>query len=127
MTTPRAQLVELLQAVTPDTLDVLPYARTISQPPRTTVMVRVDEVTPSTVAPSTHREYGFVLVLIAGTNVHGDADVELDDALEDLLHAIDTAPPGKLPRWSSAKRGTYEDVAPAYEVTLTQTSVKKGS
>lgn len=127
MTTPRAQLVELLEGVTPDTLDVIPYARQIPQPPKTTVMVRVDKVTPSPVAPSTHREYGFVLVLIAGTNVDGAADDELDDALEDLLHAIDTAPAGKLPRWSSADRGTYEETAPAYEVTLTQTSVKKES
>lgn len=52
----------------------------------------------------------------------GDADEALDDALDVVLAAIDTAP-GLL--WTDAERGVWDDTYPGYKITLTVTTSKE--
>lgn len=94
---------------------VIPYMRDLDPPAKPTVMVRIDEVVPSPF-PQVWRIYRFALVLIPTMTKVGDADEELDALLEDVLYAVDQ-PTNDL-TWSAAKRATFEDKYPAYEVTL---------
>lgn len=101
---------------------VIAYARNIDPPQVPTVLVRVDEVSPSVPSrdnpiPNAWRTYGFALVLVPSTSEPGTADDELDALLEDVLYAIDQH--DRL-TWTKATRGTYQDTTyPAYEVALT--------
>ena len=118
MTLPRALILTALTALTPDH-NLIGYGRDIT-PTRTTVMVRVDEVTPT--ADALARKYTAALVLVTPrTDPNGPADDDLDTLLEDVLYVVDNAAGLS---WTTAKRGTYTTsdgipVCPAYEVTIT--------
>lgn len=113
--TARTELVTELTATLPTSILVLPYARGIDPPTKPTVMVRVDQVTPSS-NPQAQRDYQFALVLIATKTEAGPADDELDGLLEDVLYELDKST--KI-NWTTAERATYEEKFPAYEVTVT--------
>lgn len=104
-------------------VDVVGYARQIDAPARSTVMVRVDEVRPSRI-PSAWRDYDVALVVIAAATAVEAGEDELDAALEDVLHALDSS---TSLTWTAAKRAVYADTNPAYEVALTVTVNKEES
>lgn len=116
MGTPRAEVVAVLTAALPAAVTVIPYARNIDVAGQGTVMVRVDEVTPSP-QPQALREYKFALVLVVEQTVTGDDD--LDALLEDVLHALESrdVPNGIV--WTTVTRATFEEKFPAYQVNLT--------
>jgi len=121
--TARAQVAGLLvEAFTGRAdVDVMPYARQVDAPPRSLVMVRVDEVRPSG-HPGAWRDYDLALVVIAAQTTAGAGDDELDAVLEDVLHALDTA---TALTWTTAKRAVYNETQPAYEVALVVTVTKE--
>ncbi|CCH79084.1 hypothetical protein BN12_40054 [Nostocoides japonicum T1-X7] len=119
--TARAAVADLLTEHLPDDVDVIPYARNIDSPARSTVMLRLDEVTPG--VASGLGTYTFALLLIAAKTSPGPADDELDALLEDVLYALDRLSDAGV-TWSSARRATYEDKNPAYEVTTAVTVSK---
>lgn len=124
--TPRQLVTELLEAGLPEGIVVLPYARDGVVPASTTVMIRVDSVTRAPEAPIAHRRYTYAVIVVAAqVDDHGAADDELDGALEDVLHVIETSP--GLPMWTSAERAVYGESTqlPAYEITLTVTHSKE--
>lgn len=118
MTLPRALILTALNTLTAEH-HLIGYSRDIT-PTRTTVMVRIDEVTPTVDAIA--RKYTAALILVTPlTNPNGPADDDLDALLEDVLYVVDNAP-GLT--WTAAKRGTYATsdgipICPAYEVTIT--------
>jgi hypothetical protein len=119
----RALIVSGLSDTIPEGIDVLAYARAIPAPPRSTVMVRVDEVTKPPNLPQGCRAYRFALVCIAArTDPTGPGDNELDALLEDVLHAVDKAPDLT---WERATRAVYADASPCYEVVLTVHTIKE--
>lgn len=118
MPTPRQIIVAALDAALPSDVDVITYAHNIDAPTRSTVMVRVDRVTPA----GNLRAYTFGLVLIAAKTTSGPADDELDALLEDVLFAIRTSMDGMT--WTEAIRATYgepDGTNPAYELAVSVT------
>ena len=121
----RAALVEALRGWLPADVDVLPYARQIDPPDRSTVMVRVDELTPAPVQGQRDAHVALVL-LVPGGVVDSDATAkavedELEALLADVLHVLDTDAATSRMWWTSAKRSVYgepEPTNPAYEVTV---------
>ena len=118
--TARAMVTEVVKAAMPGWVDVMGYARQIDPPARPTVMVRVDEVTRPSDLPIGCRVYKFALVCVAALTDHGGAaDDELDVLLEDVLHALDSAP---ALTWDTATRAVYAETNPAFEVIVTVTT-----
>lgn len=115
MATPRGQVVDILAGLAPEGVRVLPYARDIDAPGRDgTVMVRVDEVTPSS-QPQALREYGIALVLVVPQVTTGE-DL-LDGLLEAVLKLLEKSRTGIV--WTAARRAVFEEKFPAYEITTT--------
>lgn len=119
----RAPIVAALAApgVLPAGIEVIAYARNLDPPDTTTVMVRLDEVEPSKDA---HGAWAVTaaLVLVAAKTAPGAGDDELDDALLDLLVALDSSAITPGLHWTKATRGGYpnpEPTNPAYEVAVT--------
>lgn len=122
--TARAEVVTLLTAVLPTDVDVIPYARDIDAPARSTVMVRVDRVTPSP-AMAGARVYETALVLVGKRTTAGPADDEIDALLEDVLYALSRNEIPNGVTWSQAVRATYgepDGTNPAYEIALQVTA-----
>ncbi|MFW5473691.1 hypothetical protein ACOCJ5_10305 [Knoellia sp. CPCC 206450] len=113
----REFLVSQLEPVMPSTVKVEKYAREVDSPTRhSLLLVRIDDVAPHPSGIPGQRLYSFGLVLIPRKRATGSGDDELDNALEDVLHAIDEADDIV---WTRAERGTYEDSThPAYDVTV---------
>lgn len=109
----------------PADIDVRPYAKSLDGLSGTTLMVRVDQVRPGPVAGT--RAYTIVLLLLTALTEPGPADDELDAALEDVLHALDTAPAGAGIAWTLADRAVFEDSFPAYQITTTVYTQKEAS
>jgi chitinase len=121
----RSALHDLLGGALPIDVDLIKYSREIDSPLKSTVMIRVDEVAPSTAA-SGLRDYQFALVLIAAKTAAGAGDDELDALLEDVLFALDQVGEAVAGvTWSSAKRATYNENNPAYEVAVSVTVEKE--
>lgn len=121
--TARTQFYALLEEHLPEDVVLLPYARDIDPPAKPTVMVRIDQVAPSTVAGGL-RDYRFGLVLVAAKTTAGPGDDELDGLLEDVLFALEQASSAGI-TWSTANRATYKEANPAYEVTASVTINKE--
>lgn len=113
----RDEMVGLLQALLPSDIDVMPYAKNVDAIARSTVMVRIDEVTPSNM-PQALRQYVFALLLLTPLTTAGPADDELDALLEDVLLALESSVNDNRAIWSKATRATYEDKFPAYQVDV---------
>lgn len=111
-----------MQTLVPTGISVIPYYRDLDAPSKPTVMVRIDEVTPSQF-PQALRDYGMALILVASKTVAGPADDELDGLLEDVLTALDGS--DQL-TWSKATRATFNEQYPAYQVDLNTISIKEG-
>lgn len=119
--TARAVVVTALSGLVPTGIVVMPYAREIDPPSKPTVMVRIDEVSPSQF-PNAIRDYGMALILVGTKTAPGPADDELDGLLEDVLTALDGS--DQL-SWSKATRATYNEQYPAYQVDLSTISTKE--
>lgn len=113
----RDEVVALLTAALPVGITVMPYSRSVDSISGDTVMVRIDEVTPSPI-PNAQRQYTFALLLLVPQTTAGSADDELDAVLEDVLFALESSniPNGVV--WTKATRATFEDKFPAYQVDL---------
>lgn len=117
MSRPRDEVVAALAAHAPASVRILPYARNIDPQSTTVALVRADRVNPHPAAPQSWRVYEFAVIVVPAKTSAGNADDELDDALEDVLHAIDQADDLT---WESAERGNYQDSGyPAYEIHMT--------
>lgn len=116
-------LVAQLEPVMPDTIKLEKYAREVDPPTRhSLLLVRIDDVVPHPSGIPGQRLYTYGLVLIPRKRATGSGDDELDNALSDVLHALDEADDIV---WTRAQRGTYEDSKhPAYDVTV-QVALKK--
>jgi hypothetical protein len=119
----RAPIIAALSApgVLPADIDVIPYARNIDPPDRTTVMVRVDDVEPSKTSQGTWTVTG-ALVIVAAKTAPGDGDDEVEDALMDVLVAVESPDITPGINWTKATRGTYpvdNPTNPAYDVAVT--------
>lgn len=113
--TPRLQLVDVLEPLVPDGVRVLGFARDLDAPGTAgTVMVRVDEVVPSS-QPQAVREYRVALVLVVAQTTTGEDD--LDDLLETVLALLEETKTGIV--WTAARRATFEEKFPAYEIDTT--------
>lgn len=106
-------------------VDVLPYARNIDPPERSTVMVRTDEVRPSEVAEGL-QDYRMALVLLAAKVEPGPGDDELDALLEDVLYVVTSSYAAEAGiTWTVARRATYQEATPAYEIDISVTTRKE--
>lgn len=121
--TPRQLLLDALTAGELAAYRVIPYARDIDVPDTPTILVRVDAVAPA--RDQLTRTYTFALLLVAAQTADGAADDELDELLEDVLHALGNT--GLAIVWTTAKRGVWLDPTdtprfPLYEVTVEVTT-----
>lgn len=123
MTTARDLVVEQLAQLPPlADVDVRAYARLARQPAKLTVLVRVDEIEPSSDTSQLARVYRFSLIalgtkLVTDDDQLGGVDDEIDDLCELVLHALDLGPTDVL--WTKATRGTYEATqSPCYLIAV---------
>lgn len=119
----RDEIMSVLQVegALPDDIVVIAYARNIDPPSKSTVMVRIDKVTPSKVASSLW-DVEAALVLVGAKTTPGAGDDELDALLQDVLIALDTQEVANALSWTQATRAVYgepEPTNPAYEVVVT--------
>ena len=111
----RQPVVDALSAIVPSSLRVVPYFRDLDKPTRTTVMVRVDEVRHG--SSRGLLDVDVALVVVTGLTRADQVEDELELAVLDLTHAIDSS---RAPvSWSKATRSTFADKYHAYEVTAT--------
>lgn len=116
----RDQIVSVLQAAMPADVVVMPYARNISSPSKSTVMVRIDTMKPSPAAGALW-SVDAALVLVAAQTTPGPADDELDALLQDVLFALESQDVANAITWTEATRAVYgepEPTNPAYEVAV---------
>lgn len=116
----REEIAALVGAGLDASVDVIPFARNIDPPSKSTVMVRIDAVRPSK-ATGALWEVDAALVLIAAKTAPGPADEELDALLQDVLYALDQQDVANAISWSEAKRAVYgnpDPTNPAYEVAV---------
>lgn len=123
MSAARDLVVEQLAQLDPlDDVDVRAYARLNRQPATQTVMVRVDEIEPSSDVTQLARVYRFSLILlgtrlVTDDDAVGGVDDELDDLVELVLAALDEGPTDVI--WTKATRGTYEATqSPCYLIAV---------
>lgn len=116
--TARDEVVALLQAVLPDDINVMPYARSIDSITASTVMVAIDEITPGPV-PQAAWEMTFALYCLTPMTTAGPADDELDALVLDVLFAMESSAIPNTVRWTKATRATWEEQYPAYRVDIT--------
>lgn len=84
------------------------------------VLVMPEEIVPTPAAPRGARTYTFSVLAVARLTVPTlEAEEELDDLVADVLDALDWVGKDLGVTWSSARRATYEDKAPAYLITAT--------
>lgn len=121
----RAALHAALVTLLPPDVVIVAYSRQIDPPAKSTVMLRLDSVRPST-SSSGHLDYEFALVLIAATTDTGPADDELEDLLSDVLFALEKDH-GLAVVWTEATRSVYGDTNPAFEVPLVVTTAKESA
>ena len=116
----RQALADVLATVLPADVLVIPYADQIDPPQQSTVMLRLDNVSPG--ASLGMGAYTFALILIAGTTSAGAGDDELEALLEDVLHAITKPSVTGAITWDPpATRGIYADSNPSFQVNVTVT------
>lgn len=121
----RAQVADLLREHLPADVQLVPYAVQVDAPTSSTVMIRLDTVSPGPAQGL--QAYTFALILIAGTTSAGPGDDELEALLEDVLYAI--GKPGPAVTWTPpAVRGVYgrasSETNPSFEVNVTVTFSK---
>lgn len=124
--TPRQLVLDALAATELAAYRLIPYARDPGAIEAPTIMVRVDQVDPST--EHLTRRYTFALILLTPrTDPTGPADDELDELLEDVLHALDNT--GLAIVWTRATRAGFAPSGdpsnagtPCYEVTVNVTT-----
>jgi hypothetical protein len=121
----RTALTELLREHLPGDVHLEAYATQLDPPQASTVMCRLDTVSPGPALGL--QAYTFALVLIAGTTSAGPGDDELEALLEDVLYAI--GKPGPAVTWTPpATRGVYgrpgSESNPSFEVNVTVTFSK---
>lgn len=121
--TARTALTAQLATYLPAGIDVVPYARAIDPPSRSTVMLRLDKVLPP--AAQGHNRAEYALVLIAAKTTAGPGDDELEALLEDVLFALDRMSDAMAVTWTEANRATYNETNPAFEVLTTVTTSKE--
>lgn len=115
--TARTEIVSLLNtALAGLGITVVAYARTL-EPAGPTVMVRIDEVAPSTL-PNAQRVYKCACICLVPNLTPGTADDALDGLLEDVLFALEGSaiPNGVI--FDKATRATFEEKFPAYQVDI---------
>lgn len=123
MSAARDLVVEQLAQLPPlSGVEVRPYARLNRQPAKLTVLVRVDEIEPSSDVSQLARIYRFSLIvlgtkLVTDDDSKGGVDDEIDAAVELVLLALDQGPTDVI--WTKATRGTYEATqSPCYLIAV---------
>ena len=119
----RSELHDALAELLPPDVELVAYSRQIDPPAKSTVMLRLDKVRPSS-SSAGHRDYEYALVLIAAKTATGYADDELEDLLEDVLFVLEQRH-GLAVTWSEATRSVYADSNPAFEVPIVVTTAKE--
>jgi hypothetical protein len=120
----RDDLVAILAGVLPPTYGVEPYARNVGNIAAPTVMLRLDELRPSAYAGG-HLDVDAALLVIGPETEPGTGDEALEDALQDVLFALDQS--DKL-LWKSARRAMYgepDPMFPAFEISVQITTKKE--
>jgi hypothetical protein len=115
MSTARNEMIASLEPLEElEGFRVVGYSRslTIAEP---TVMVRVDIVTPAGAC----RDYAMSLIVaVPQTDPTGPADDALDDALEDVLYALDVNADAVGIQFKQAIRSVLDEAYPAYRVEV---------
>lgn len=117
----REHIVTILTGALPSDVVVIPYARDIDPPSKSTVMVRIDTLRPSRAAGGLW-QVDAALVLIAARTTPGPADDELEALLQDVLYALNREDVATALSWTEAKRAVYgepDPTNPAFEVAVT--------
>lgn len=126
--TAREEVTTLLETYLPPEVLVVPYARELDAVTKSTVLVRLDKVRPSTDANG-WLTFEYALVLLASQTVAGPADDELEDLLLDVWFALEQASAAGI-TWTDATRAVYppdNPTNPAFEVPISVTIQKESA
>lgn len=126
--TAREEVTALLVDYLPPEVLVIPYARELDAVAKSTCMVRLDKVRPSTDANG-WLTWEYALVLLAAQTTAGPADDELEDLLLDVLFALEQASQAGI-TWTEALRAAYppdNPTHPAFEVPIVVTIQKESA
>lgn len=108
----RAELADALTPLLPG-FAVFPHVQPLDDVARPTLALVRTRIEPLSAAPRAAWLNTFQLFVIVPSNAGEDA---LDDALEAVILALDSIKSGL---WTGADRTVWEDICPAYAVTLT--------
>lgn len=111
----RTELAAALTAALP-TYRVLGYAADLDAVARPTVLVWADKIVRRPEWASGLFEFTLMMWVLVGTEDPARADDALDDALEDVLGALQ--PIGWV-QWSGAERGVLRDAFHGWQITVT--------
>jgi len=117
MNTGRAEVIGLLQVALPNTIAVIQYQQGLDNLKKPTVMVVVNEVTPSAVRKAAWN-YQFDLYAMVPQTAKGTSDDALDDLMEVVLNALEGSAIPNGVTWTKATRATFEEKFPAYNISI---------
>ena len=120
--TPRQIVAGKLVAALPEDFTVRASPATVDGLTGPTVILWTEQVSPGTL-PGTWWDVQLSALVAVPKTEAGPADDDLDEALADVLAALETDDTHGI-RWSGADRGTLDGSWPAYTVHLTTTIVK---
>lgn len=111
--TTRQQLVSHVKPLLPRGWKIVPYSRNLDRLAQTTVMFHATEIRPGT-SQGTH-EVDFVVSISSPKTDSTNAQIDLDDDVLALVHALDTLP------WLMFRQATPTTVQDAlsWDVTVT--------
>ena len=118
----RKAVIDSIRPLLPKGWRLYDHNRSLDDITAPVVMLHIEAITRTPQAPQGHRTVTYLLTVIEPLYEPGRADDALDEKLIELVDALDTVP--KL-RWMDAKRVTFQDTRPAYDITLEVLTVKE--
>ena len=116
MNTGRSEVINLLKASLPSTVDVIEYQQNVENISKQTLMVVTKDINPTDLHLTWR--YGFDLYVMTPLTKTGTSDDELDAFLEDVLDALEGSEIPNNVTWQSATRASFEGKFPAFTVAI---------
>lgn len=119
--TPREALVDALTPLLPDSWKIVDSERGIDVGTNVSVLLKQQRFRRLGVAPLAFHSIDFVVTCVSPHEDFGKAEDQLDDAANELIHALDES--GIL--WTEATKVLFADKYIAYDITLELESKKE--
>lgn len=122
MASPRAIVAQIIKPLLPRTWKIVTSDRAVDVHKTVTVQIKQRSIMRTPQAPNGAHDIEFVLTVTSPSQDLDRAEDQLDDGVNRLVHALDTAGI----KWTNAQKVTNDDRL-AYDITLTLTSTKENN